>query len=110
MLRQAQQVAQIAAVQNPLSVVDTRYLSFAQKLAEEQIAFLAYYPTGTVGLNARAETVAQQARQQAMSVSQYSLTWLLAQADNILPIPGTSSIEHLRENMKALTLAHRLTL
>lgn len=88
----AQAVADIDAVQNPLSLQNPAGLAFARQFAAEGIAFLAYSPLGGPGGQAElargfpgATAVSDQ---RGVSVSAVALGWLLSQSTNIIPIIG----------------------
>jgi len=70
---------------------------------EQGIAFIPWFPIGG-GEVKDTEMVQQVAARHQASVRQVALSWLLHHAPNILPIPGTRSIDHLEENMKAAAL------
>ena len=83
-IEQARQVVPIAAVQNRFNVEDRHHDGVVDHCAAEGIAFVPFYPLNGPG------------------ASREKLAWLLRRAPNVLPIPGTLSIEHLRENLAAL--------
>jgi aryl-alcohol dehydrogenase-like predicted oxidoreductase len=96
----ARAIVPVAAVQNRYNLADRRHDDVVDYCEREQIAFVAYFPLrgdGGVGLSAAAE-------RHGVSESAIKLAWLLQRSPVILPIPGTLSIEHLRENLGALEL------
>ena len=97
-LERAQSVAIIAAVQNAFSNQARRYEDLVNKTREEGIAFVAHTP---VARNNWSTAYLDKAQAQGISINQLSLNWLLQYAPNIIPIPGTTSLEHLQENMAA---------
>jgi pyridoxine 4-dehydrogenase len=99
-LRAARKIATIVSVQNRYSFVDRHSDDVLEECRKVGIGFIPWYPLGAGDLSkARAlETVA--GKHQATS-HQIALAWLLQRADNVLPIPGTSSVKHLEENMGA---------
>jgi aryl-alcohol dehydrogenase-like predicted oxidoreductase len=85
-IEQARSVLPIAAVQNRFNVEDQGYDDVVEHCEAEGIAFVAYYPLhGPASLS-----------------NQEKLAWLLDRAPNVLPIPGTRSPAHLRENLAVL--------
>ncbi|RYG34015.1 MAG: oxidoreductase, partial [Chitinophagaceae bacterium] len=64
------------------------------------IAFIPWYPLAS-GPDTLADKIGRIAKAHSATVPQIALAWLLKRAENILLIPGTSSVEHLQENMKA---------
>jgi aryl-alcohol dehydrogenase-like predicted oxidoreductase len=84
-IERARRVVPIAAVQNEYSLADRGHDDVVDHCEREGIAFVPYYPLEGPGSNAE------------------KLAWLLQRSPVILPIPGTLSIEHLRENLAVLT-------
>ncbi len=97
-LEKAQSVAKIEAVQNAFSFKDGRYENVVQKTNNENIAFIAHTP---VAKNAWNDMAFAKARQEGVSVNQLSLSWLLNHSPNVVSIPGTSSEDHLMENLSS---------
>jgi pyridoxine 4-dehydrogenase len=73
---------------------------------EKGIAFLPYFPlaTGTLATSGSA-TVELVAKRLGVSPAQLSIAWLLARSPVMLPIPGTSKVSHLEENVGAVHVA-----
>jgi pyridoxine 4-dehydrogenase len=99
----------IACVQNSLNVVDRASLPLLDRCRSEGVAFVPFFPLGSAfdSGNRVLEHPAVRAAAQRHSAlpSQIALAWLLALAPNILLIPGTSSIEHLEQNLAAADVA-----
>jgi aryl-alcohol dehydrogenase-like predicted oxidoreductase len=97
---EAQRITPIVCVQNQYNLVQRTDDALVDALAGQGIAFVPFFPLGgftpiqSSGLSALA------ARVQATPM-QLALAWLLHRSPNVLLIPGTSSIAHLRENMQA---------
>ena len=90
----------IAAVQNRYNLSDRQHDEVIDFCQREGIAFVPYFPlrgSGGPGL-------ADAARRLGVSENTVKLAWLLQRSPVVLPIPGTLSIEHLRENLAALDL------
>lgn len=102
-IKLAQQHFPVASVQNRYSLFDREHESVLDYCREQGIAFIPWFPIG--GGDVKDTDVVQQvaARHQA-SVRQLALSWLLHHAPNILPIPGTRSLDHLEENLRAADL------
>jgi pyridoxine 4-dehydrogenase len=99
-LARACKVAKIVSVQNRYSVDDRNeedVLAHCEKLG---IAFLPWYPLGA-GSAVRASKIKRVAKRLGATPAQVAIAWLLAKSPVMLPIPGTSSIAHLEENMAA---------
>jgi pyridoxine 4-dehydrogenase len=99
-IERAQQFFPVASVQNKYSIANREWEPVLAYCQQQHIAFIPWFPAG--GGDLRGQQVLQQvaARHQA-SPHQVALSWLLHHADNILLIPGTSSLDHLTENVRA---------
>src|SRR3954462_13642088 len=100
MLAEAQAIAPVVCVQNHYNVVHREDDPLVDALAREGIAYVPYFPLGgfTPLQSAALETVARRLEASPMEIA---LTWLLTRSPSILLIPGTSSIAHLEENLRA---------
>jgi aryl-alcohol dehydrogenase-like predicted oxidoreductase len=102
-IAEAQTIAPVVCVQNMYNVANREDDQLIESLAGEGIAYVPYFPLG--GFNPlqseRLEAVAARLEATPMQVA---LAWLLARSPNILLIPGTSSRDHLRENVAAAEL------
>jgi pyridoxine 4-dehydrogenase len=102
-LTEAQKITEIVCVQNAYNLAYRDDDAFIDELAKQGIAYVPFFPLGGF-------TPLQLSALDATAVSlhatpmQVSLAWLLQRSPNILLIPGTSSPEHLRENLRAATL------
>jgi aryl-alcohol dehydrogenase-like predicted oxidoreductase len=103
-LAEAQKTVKVVSVQNRYSLVDRASEDVLRACGEKGIAFIPWYPLGAGDLNAARALEKVAGRHQATS-HQIALAWLLQQAPHILPIPGTSSVAHLEENMAAEKIA-----
>ena len=102
-LAEAQKITEIVCVQNLYNVAQRNDDAFIDDLAEQGIAYVPFFPLG--GFTPLQSSVLDAAASSVGSTPmQVALAWLLQRSRNILLIPGTSSIEHLRENLKAATL------
>ncbi|MFM0207550.1 aldo/keto reductase family oxidoreductase [Paraburkholderia sediminicola] len=100
---EAQGIAEIVCVQNHYNLVHREDDALVDELAEKGIAYVPFFPLGgfTPIQSSALSTIAQTIDAMPMQVA---LAWLLYRAPNILLIPGTSSLGHLRENMQAARL------
>lgn len=102
-LAEAQTITAIVCVQNMYNVAHCDDDAFIDRLAQQGIAYVPFFPLG--GFNplqsSALDTAATALNATPMQVA---LAWLLQRSPNILLIPGTSSIKHLRENLKAAEL------
>jgi aryl-alcohol dehydrogenase-like predicted oxidoreductase len=98
----------IACVQNALNVVDRAALPLQERCRSEGIPFVPFFPLGSAFDPRKRVLEAPAVRATAQRLdalpSQIALAWLLALAPNILLIPGTSSLQHLEENLAAAEL------
>jgi pyridoxine 4-dehydrogenase len=102
-LAEAQRIAEIVCVQNFYNVARRNDDGFIEDLAKQGIAYVPFFPLGGFSPLQSSALDAAAASLQATPM-QIALAWLLQRSGNILLIPGTSSIEHLRENLIAATL------
>jgi aryl-alcohol dehydrogenase-like predicted oxidoreductase len=102
-LAEAQKITEIVCVQNLYNLAHRDDDSFIDELARQGIAYVPFFPLGgftplqSAALNAAAASL------QATPM-QIALAWLLQRSPNVLLIPGTSSVKHLRENLDAAGL------
>ena len=99
-IERARQVLPIAAVQNHYNLSERRYDDVVDYCAEEHILFVPYFPFRGDGGPALLDI----AEAHRATPSQIKLAWLLKRSPMILPIPGTLSAQHLRENLAALEI------
>src|SRR5919201_3581914 len=99
-IERARQIVPIAAVQNRYSVADRRHDDVIDFCERERIAFVPFFPLRGQG----GSGVARAAKRLGVSESAVKLAWLLRRSPVVLPIPGTLSLEHRRENLAALEL------
>ena len=102
-LAQARSIAPVVCVQNLYNVARREDEAMVDLTAREGIAYVPYFPLGgfTPLQSDTLETVAKRLDATPMAVA---LAWLLHRSPNILLIPGTSSVAHLRENVAAAAL------
>ena len=101
-IKEAQEYFEVVCVQNKYSLTDRKWQAEVDWTHEQGIGFIPWYPLDAgVMENETLQTIAQRHK---ASVYQIALAWLLAHRDNILPIPGTSSVEHLLQNTAAAHL------
>lgn len=102
-LAEAQRITEIVCVQNFYNVAQRKDDVFIGDLAAQGIAYVPFFPLG--GFTPLQSSVLDAAAASLqVTPMQLALAWLLQRSPNILLIPGTSSLEHLRENLKASTL------
>jgi pyridoxine 4-dehydrogenase len=102
-LVEAQAISDIVCVQNLYNVAHRSDDRFIDSLAEQGIAYVPFFPLGGF-TPLQSSTLDAAAASLSATPMQVALAWLLQRSPNILLIPGTSSAEHLRENLAAATL------
>jgi pyridoxine 4-dehydrogenase len=100
---EAQSITEIVCVQNFYNVAHRKDDAFIDELAVQAVAYVPFFPLGGFTPLQSSELNAAAASLKATPM-QLALAWLLQRSPNILLIPGTSSLEHLRENLQAATL------
>ncbi|HEY9533515.1 MAG TPA: aldo/keto reductase [Mucilaginibacter sp.] len=102
-IKDAQQYFEVVSVQNMYSVDNRKWEPVLDYCKEQDIAFIPWFPLNAGNISAQ-EKLRTIAGKHGASIHQVALNWLLNHADNILLIPGTSSVEHLEENMKTIDI------
>ncbi|HEY2192442.1 MAG TPA: oxidoreductase [Actinomycetospora sp.] len=97
-IAEAQTVAPVACVQNPYNLAHREDDALVDSLAAQGIAYVPYFPLGGFS-PLQSQTLDDVAKRVDASRTSVALAWLLQRSPNILLIPGTSSVEHLRENV-----------
>ena len=102
-LAEAQRITEIVCIQNFYNLAHRKDDAFIDALAQQGIAYVPFFPLGgfTPLQSSGLDRVASSLQATPMQVA---LAWLLQRSSNILLIPGTSSVEHLRENLQAAEL------
>ena len=97
---EAQRIAPIVCVQNHYNLLHRQDDALIDRLAGQGIAYVPYFPLGGFS-RIQSEALSAIAAKIGATPMQTALAWLMHRSPNILLIPGTSSVEHLRENMRA---------
>jgi pyridoxine 4-dehydrogenase len=100
-LEQARKTATIVSVQNLFNLANRDAEPVLEHCERHDIGFIPWFPLATGELSKENGPLADAARQHDATPSQLALAWLLARSPVMLPIPGTSSIEHLESNTAA---------
>jgi pyridoxine 4-dehydrogenase len=103
-LERARKVANIVSVQNQYNLGDRSSEPVLQACERLGLAFLPWYPLGA-GSALRLSKIKTIAEKRKATPAQVALAWLLARSPVVLPIPGTASLAHLEENVKAASLS-----
>ena len=103
-IQHAQSIVPIVSVQNRYSMTDRNSEDVLEYSEQHNLAFIPWFPLAAGKLSGTDSPLARLASQWQATPSQLALAWLLAKSPVILPIPGTSSVEHLEENIAAARL------
>jgi pyridoxine 4-dehydrogenase len=103
-LERARQVVEVVTVQNRYNVADRHSEDVLEACERDGIGFIPWFPLDTGDLARPGGPLDEVARAHDATPGQVALAWLLARSPTMLPIPGTSSIEHLEENVAAADL------
>jgi len=98
---QARKVIDIVSVQNQYNIGDRRHEDVLEYCEKHNLAFIPWFPVAAGQLTQPGGKLDAAAKQHGTTLSQLSLAWLLHRSPVILPIPGTSSVAHLEENIAA---------
>ena len=101
-IERASRIVPVASVQNRYSFADREWDYVVDYCERKQIAFIPWFPLGAGKV--AGEVLDRIAKAHRASPTQIALAWLLRRSSIVLPIPGTSSIAHLEENVAAASL------
>jgi pyridoxine 4-dehydrogenase len=102
---QARKVINIVSVQNQYNVSDRQHEDVVQYCEKNGLAFIPWFPVAAGALAKPGGKLDKIAKRHGVTVAQLSVAWLLHRSPVMLPIPGTSSVAHLEENMKAAEIS-----
>lgn len=99
-IKQVQEILPIVSVQNMFNLVDRQWENVLDYTAERGLAFIPWFPlaSGPDKLELQIKSIAEKHK---ATTAQIALAWLLKRSSNIILIPGTKSVTHLHENLKA---------
>jgi pyridoxine 4-dehydrogenase len=100
-IKKASQIVKIVSVQNAYNIGHRQHEEIVHYCEKEGLAFIPYFPLGSGTLVQPGGKLEKVAKRHNATPSQFSIAWLLHDSPIMLPIPGTSSLDHLEENMKA---------
>jgi pyridoxine 4-dehydrogenase len=103
-IRHAQTIVPIVSVQNRYSLADRGAEDVLQYCQEEKMGFIPWFPLAAGQLSKENSPIRRVAEHLKATPSQVALAWLLSRSPVMLPIPGTSSVKHLEENVAAAAL------
>jgi aryl-alcohol dehydrogenase-like predicted oxidoreductase len=103
-LRAAQEIAPVVSVQNMFNLTRRSAEPLLDYAAGNDIAFIPWFPLATGALAGPGSPLAQLAADRGATPSQLALAWLLRRSPVMLPIPGTSTVSHLEDNIAAAAI------
>jgi pyridoxine 4-dehydrogenase len=103
-LEHAQTIVDIVSVQNLYNLTDRKSEALLDYCTEKNIAFIPWFPVASGDLAKPGSVLDEAAKKHDATVAQMALAWLLKRSLVVLPIPGTSSVAHLEENVAAASL------
>jgi aryl-alcohol dehydrogenase-like predicted oxidoreductase len=103
-IEQARKVIPIVSVQNEYNITTRKSEDVLDYCTKEGIAFIPWFPVAAGKLAQPGGKLDELAKKHDATVAQLSIAWLLHRSPVILPIPGTTSIAHLEENVKSAEL------
>jgi aryl-alcohol dehydrogenase-like predicted oxidoreductase len=103
-IKRSQKTAPIVSVQNRYNISDRAHESTLEYCEQQNLGFIPWFPVAAGKLTRPGGPLDEAARRHGASVAQLSIAWLLHRSQVMLPIPGTSSVAHLEENVAAAGL------
>lgn len=103
-IRHARTIVSIVSVQNRYSVVDRGSEDVLKYCEKERLGFIPWFPLAAGQVLGEDSSIARVAARLKATPAQVALAWLLSRSPVMLPIPGTSRVEHLEENVAAAAL------
>jgi len=103
-LRRAQKILPVVSVQNLYNIANRQSEEVLEYCTEHRLGFIPWFPIAAGDLTKSGGPLDRVASRHGATVGQLALAWLLHRSPVILPIPGTSSVQHLEENIAAASL------
>ena len=103
-VKAAQEIATIVSVQNLYNLTDRSSEALLDWSEEQGIGFIPWFPLATGGLTGEDSPLTELAERKQATPAQVALAWLLKRSPVMLPIPGTSSVAHLEDNLAGATV------
>ena len=103
-IKHAQTIVRVVSVQNRYSLADRGSEDVLEYCEKQKIGFIPWFPLAAGKLSGEKSQVAEVAEELKATPSQVALAWLLARSSAMLPIPGTSRVDHLEENLAAAAI------
>jgi len=103
-IQHARKIVPIVSVQNRYSITDRGSEDVLEYCEKEKMGFIPWFPLAAGRVSGSASPISRMATRLKATPSQVALAWLLARSPVMLPIPGTSRVEHLEENVAAVEI------
>jgi aryl-alcohol dehydrogenase-like predicted oxidoreductase len=103
-IQRAQKTVTVVSVQNKYNISDRAHEDVLQHCAKHNLGFIPWFPMASGELSKPGGVLDAAAKAHEATTAQVALAWLLEHSPAMLPIPGTSSVKHLEENVAAATL------
>ena len=103
-IKRAREIVNVVSVQNLYNLSDRSAESVLEFCEANNLAFIPWYPIGSGELVHKGTPLDSLAKQKGLTPAQLALAWLLKRSPVILPIPGTSTVAHLEENIAAASV------
>ena len=103
-IERARRFFPVVSVQNKYNLIDREWENVLEYCERENIGFIPWFPLQTGKLAGSGGKLSEIAKRHHAAPSQIALAWLLKRSPVMLPIPGTSKVKHLDENMAAVTI------
>jgi pyridoxine 4-dehydrogenase len=103
-IEQSRRVVDVVSVQNLYNLADRQHEDVVDYCTENGIAFIPWFPLATGKLAGTGGVLDEAAKRHGVTPAQLALAWVLQRSPEMLPIPGTSKVAHLEENMKAASV------
>ena len=103
-IQQAQKIVNVVSVQNKYNITDRAHDDVVEYCAKNKIAFIPWFPLAAGALTKPGGVLDKLAKSHNVTTSQIAIAWLLHRSPVMLPIPGTSKVKHLEENVATAEL------
>ncbi len=103
-IQQAQKIVNVVSVQNKYNITDRAHEDVVEYCAKNKIAFIPWFPLAAGALTRPGGVLDKLAKSHNVTTSQIPIAWLLHRSPVMLPIPGTSKVKHLEENVATAEL------
>ncbi|HZR28121.1 MAG TPA: aldo/keto reductase [Terriglobales bacterium] len=100
-IQRAQQIVSVVSVQNKYNITDRAYEDVVEYCTKNKLAFIPWFPLAAGELTKPGGVLDKLAKAHNATTSQVAISWLLRRSPAMLPIPGTSRVKHLEQNVAA---------